>query len=104
MVAVGPQDTNTTAGGIARLHCNATGFPVPDIVWFKNGIPLSDLNNIRITTTRTEIMEGLLAVGILSIQGPVLSDNGLYSCNASNSLKTAEVVSSESADLFVQCE
>ena len=104
MVAVGPQDTNTTAGGTARLYCNATGFPIPDIVWFKNGTPVSDLSDTRITPTRTEILDELLAVGILSIRGPVLSDNGLYSCNASNSLKTAEVVSSDSAELFVQCE
>ena len=104
MIVVEPQDTNGTAGETARLHCNATGFPIPDIIWFKNGTPVSDLNNMRFVATRTEITEGLLAVGILSIHNPVLSDNGLYSCNASNYLKTADVVSSDRAELFLQCE
>ena len=62
------------------------------------------MNDPRIIASRTEFVENLIAVGVLSIQGPVLSHNGMYSCNASNSLKTAEEVSSDTAVLNVQCE
>ena len=104
VIAVTPEDTNTTAGGLARLFCNATGFPIPNIAWYKNNTPIAELNDPRIAATRTEVAENLIAVGVLSIQGPVLSHNGMYSCNASNSLKTAEEVSSNKAVLNVQCE
>ena len=104
VIRVAPDDTNTTAGGLARLYCNATGFPIPEIAWFKNNTPIAELNDPRITVSRTEVAENLIAVGVLSIQGPVLSHNGMYSCNASNSLKTADEVSSDTAVLNVQCE
>lgn len=104
VIVVGPMDTNTTAGGLARLYCNATGFPIPEIDWFKNNTPIAGLNDARIFATRTEVTESLLAVGTLIIEGPVLAHNGMYSCNASNSLKTYEEVSSFPASLNVQCK
>ncbi|KAF2344411.1 Immunoglobulin-like domain [Trinorchestia longiramus] len=32
-----PQSLNATLGQRVELPCNATGFPVPDVVWSKEG-------------------------------------------------------------------
>lgn len=102
VVEFSPQDTNATAGDVALLHCNASGFPVPEITWIKNGTAV--ILDDRITEERVVVMEQLLAVGTLRINRPVLDDNGLYHCNVSNNLKTSEVASANMAQLFVQCK
>ena len=104
LITAAPANTNTTTGGLVRLVCNATGFPIPDIAWYKNNTPITELNDPRLITSRTENAENLMAVGVLSVQGAVLSHSGVYSCNASNSLKSAKEVSSNTATLSVQCE
>ena len=92
------------AGGVARLNCNATGYPLPDIVWMKNGVAISQLNDDRFGAVTTPFEDKLLSHSVLTLNGPVLSDNGLYSCNATNELKTFEVITSAAAELCIECK
>ena len=99
-----PENTMAPAGGVARLNCYATGYPLPDIVWMKDGVAISQLNDDRFSAATTPFEDELLSHSVLTLDGPVLSDNGLFSCNATNELKTFEVITSADADLFIQCK
>ena len=99
-----PKNSSVPAGGVARFNCSATGFPLSDIVWMKDGAAVSELGDLRFSTQLTTFMDELLSVSVLTLDGPDLNDNGLYSCNASNQLRLLDVATSESAELFVLCK
>ena len=103
-IVINPQNSSIPAGGVARFNCSATGFPLPDIMWMKDGVAISQLNDNRFSTEMTTFMDELLSVSVLTLDRPDLTDNGLYSCNASNQLRLFDVTTSESAELFVLCK
>ncbi|XP_043914327.1 hemicentin-2 isoform X2 [Protopterus annectens] len=64
----------------AKLHCDVQGAPVPRISWLKDSLPLA--SNFK--TTYLEKGQ------ILQISKSQISDAGIYTCRASNSIGTAE--------------
>lgn len=54
------------------LQCVATGYPKPEIMWYKNGIPIS--NNYRIGRWALKFTKALS------------TDTGNYTCVAANAL------------------
>ncbi|XP_034265503.1 hemicentin-1 isoform X1 [Pantherophis guttatus] len=74
----GPQQEwiNETISNPITLTCDATGIPPPAITWFKNGKPLENS-----ATHKLLILSG---GNKLQIARPDYSDNGNYSCIASN--------------------
>ncbi|KAJ8034675.1 Hemicentin-1 [Holothuria leucospilota] len=67
--------------------CNATGFPKPELTWYKNGLEV-------MTNSRFVMAPGVLH--IIRTEGP---DSGVYSCHASNSVGQ---VDSSQTNFFVQ--
>lgn len=66
------------------FNCSASGVPLPDISWFKDGSLLDpNTNNITHTTTDASISS------VLEISPLLLSDAGVYICNASGYDDTA---------------
>lgn len=66
--------------------CNATGIPIPNIVWTKDGSVLDPvIANITMTTIGTTITSQL------DLEELMLSDEGRYSCNASNTIGSSDV-------------
>ncbi|XP_054713925.1 hemicentin-1-like [Uloborus diversus] len=59
-------------GSSGRITCPVVGHPIPDIVWSKDGVVLSDKENIFINSTNLEISNS------------DSSHNGNYACEASN--------------------
>ncbi len=76
-------DTTVNITDTVVFTCSASGIPVPTIVWFKDGAPLDATANVTMNETATTSQ---LDLGAL-----VLSDAGLYSCNASNPVSDSEV-------------
>ncbi|XP_029020278.1 vascular endothelial growth factor receptor kdr-like [Betta splendens] len=76
------QDVNCSS--TLMLACSAHGIPRPDIVWFKNSVPVTLGPGITMTEA-----------GVLTIERVKKDDEGLYECVASNvegSARTSAVV------------
>lgn len=66
-------DEKPMSGSNLTLRCQVHGYPVPAITWRKDDVKLN--SNNRVLTKKD---------GELFIKGLTQSDNGLYSCEASN--------------------
>ena len=73
-----PEDTTTNITEAVSFTCSASGIPLPDISWFKDGSPLDPGINITQSTNGTSL------TSVLVLNDLVLSDAGQYSCNASH--------------------
>lgn len=67
------------------LDCNVTSKPLSAINWFKNGNPLDQNNDIIISSF------GINQSSRLTIYNSSITDQGLYQCNATNSVGSAIV-------------
>ncbi|XP_058262226.1 protein sidekick-2 isoform X1 [Hemibagrus wyckioides] len=61
---------------VVDIPCQAKGVPQPDIVWYKDAVPISPLKNPRYH---------VLAGGSLQINGLLPDDTGMFQCFARNS-------------------
>ncbi|XP_064487233.1 peroxidasin homolog [Ornithodoros turicata] len=71
-----PSDISVMAGRSITLHCEADGYPTPEVTWSRDGLPM--LQNARHHISRT--------AGMLIISATDLSDAGSYKCIASSSM------------------
>ena len=74
-VSILQNDEQPMSGSNLTLRCRVRGYPVPTITWFKDEKQLSA--NGRISTNSD---------GELFVKGLEVSDNGIYTCEASNDL------------------
>ena len=74
-----PMDTTANITDTILLTCSASGIPLPDISWFKDGSPLDPSANITESTDGADMITSVLTLSDL-----VLTDAGVYSCNASH--------------------
>ena len=87
-----PETTRGEFGRSIDLPCNVRGTPKPDIVWYKDGIPLSETPNLRFNHGSggdNHTADGQ-SQGGLSINFLRLDDSGMFQCSASN--EAGEVV------------
>ena len=68
------------ANSTLNLTCQARGYPVPSITWYKDNTPLNEAVGIHTT------MSGIVATSQLVFESTQLSDNGIYECQATNTL------------------
>ncbi|XP_062437683.1 hemicentin-1 [Rhea pennata] len=69
-----PEDLTARADTSINIECTATGTPLPQINWLKNGLPLSISSQVR-------LLSGGQVLRIARVQ---VSDVGVYTCVASN--------------------
>ena len=48
VIRFGPQNQTLPEDGVALLRCQATGSPLPTVLWFRNGLPLQ-MSDARLT-------------------------------------------------------
>ncbi|NXL89730.1 HMCN1 protein, partial [Alectura lathami] len=74
VVGANPENLTVVVNNFISLTCEVTGFPPPDLSWLKNGKPISlNANTFIVPGART-----------LQIPRAKLSDDGEYTCIASN--------------------
>lgn len=73
-----PSAVTVRAGSVARFECAATGLPDPEISWQKDG-------GNDFPAARDRRMDINPVDDVYSITGVKQSDQGIYSCMASNS-------------------
>lgn len=79
-----PNDTRLRVGASSSLTCTAHGFPLPQIIWLKDGAPItSNGDTINITIIDIPLSAGISILDLCDVQ---LLDTGRYQCRASNSL------------------
>lgn len=71
--AIGP-DVYAALESVGRISCPVIGYPVPQVIWFKDNFPL-ELGE-RVTFDKKS--------GVLSIEGIKEEDAGVYRCEATN--------------------
>ncbi|KAK3706059.1 hypothetical protein QZH41_004157 [Actinostola sp. cb2023] len=89
-IAVHPQSRTVLAGSNVTLTCNATGSPVPDITWKKNGNKVSE--------TPVETATSTSRLSVLHLINVQEEDVGVYTCYANNS---ADNVVSNAANVTI---
>ena len=100
-----PVETTHYAGGNITMSCNASGVPLPTIIWLKNGEEL--LQDARVSYANTTLIdmpnEGLV-LSTLSFTDLQLTDDADYACQATNpgAHSNSFTVTSNSSHLNVQ--
>ena len=94
-------------GQNVTFNCTADGFPQPVIVWRKNGQVL--LNTSRVTIVSSQESNGFhrsynpitSVITITDLRG---IDNGSYSCQAGNGVKTESALMTPYVLQVVECK
>ena len=86
-----PEDFFAVEGDNVTFDCGAYGTPFPSTQWTFNGVELQD-------ETKYTVDELGANLGQLTIRNVTFSDEGVYICNISNSIRTLLV----NAQLFIQ--
>ncbi len=92
---VHPTDTNAPAQGNVTLSCSVFGFPRPQLMWLKDGIPLLDVVIVSNGTT----VSSKVYLARLNV-----SDSASYVCRAVNTLAMVQQEDSAPGYLQVQCK
>ena len=89
-----PENSTVTKGQNVTLECEVYGNPPPDVRWTKDGDAVNTANP-RITVSFIGNTSSVIIVSVIQ------ADQGLYRCEANNSINTA---TSYSGSLTVHCE
>ena len=98
----GPMDIIVELTHSATLVCNATGFPLPAIQWWK-----FDGSNVQQLTDNIHISNDTITGHVYSkihFLRSSFSDDGQYFCSAKNALALPVTVNSTLATLIVFCK
>lgn len=76
-----PSDVDLNAGDTHKFTCVVRGRPLPDIVWEKNGVTLSNSTSVIISRY---IEDESTLVCTLTLVNATLEHIGVYECNAAN--------------------
>ena len=87
--------------GTIMLYCEGTGFPIPDIAWYRNGSALDASEEDNVTVTHNKISPARTVSSSLVITIPTFNKSGEYHCNLSSSVRAYEDLMSQVALVVV---
>ena len=76
-------DQTQNEGSNASFTCQATGEPVPTIIWYYNGALVDEANTMKYTISMMSLNTTTNS-STLTIMNVQSSDVGTYTCNATN--------------------
>ena len=79
-------DNITVEGNNITITCEATGIPLPTIVWTFNGGVLMSGDNVNITAATIENGDMSAVTETLTIMNVLRNLTGMYTCSARNSV------------------
>ena len=79
-------DQSRNEGDTASFTCQADGEPLPTISWYFNSAPLDQINTSKYIFTHRQREASVM--GILIIRNVQSSDEGTYTCYATNVIST----------------
>ena len=94
-------DNITVEGNNIAMTCEATGIPLPTIVWTFNGSVLMSGSNVNITGAAIENGDTSAVTQTLTIMNVLRNLTGMYTCSASNSVGSD---TSSHIHITVQCK
>ena len=94
-------DNITVEGNNITIICEATGIPLPTIVWTFSGRVLMSGGNVNITTATIENGDMSVVTETLTIMNVLRNFTGVYECSASNSVSSD---TSSHIHITVQCK
>ena len=97
-ITQGPVNITDLVNNPQLLECTATGFPAPDISWYKDGRLISESDNI-IESPQESSTTSVLAIPTLN-----LAASGEYFCRADNYLLLNATDNSSVAVITALCE
>ena len=102
LLLTGPSATNATISENFTLSCNASGYPIPTILWTHNGTTLDDTENDRATVTPSTGLRSVLSVLIVSMGA--IDDSGEYACIVTSSVNDFQNITGGPVTVLVQGE
>lgn len=109
-----PMDTIGVAGNWSRLLCNVSGFPIPSLLWYKDGVmqslgpeqpssPAPDQSKRQVSSNyQIAVVAGFdYLYSFLNISNLIVTDTGIYHCEA---FQLEASLSSRKAQLLVHCK
>ena len=94
---------NTTielAGNNLTLHCNASGYPLPTMQWYKDDVPLHPDQFTRGVITYDTVGDHLVR-STLNIKGLIVLDQGIYQCEANTTTSLSTLMKTEMRHVIV---
>jgi len=79
-VVTGDNDKNMVEGDKLEFKCVVTGYPTPEVKWYKNTVPMNDTDSKRIHFEEHEGVEHAK----LTIFDLTYDDAAVYKCEATN--------------------
>ena len=83
VINVGVVDQTLNEGDTALFTCQASGTPMPKIVWYFNGAPVDKANTMKYVISEV-LFNPTTKNTTLKILNADSSDIGAYTCNATN--------------------
>ena len=100
LVLTEPSATKVTISEDFTLTCNASGYPVPTILWTHNGTTVDENENDRATITPSTWSRSVLS--LLTVSMGVIADSGDYACIVSSSIDDFQNITGGPVTVLVQ--
>ena len=100
LVLTEPSATKATISEDFVLTCNASGYPVPTILWTHNGTTVDENENNRATIAPSTGSRSVLSV--LTVSMGAINDSGDYACIVSSSIDEFQNITGGSVTVLVQ--
>ena len=102
LLLTGPSAVNATISENFTLSCNASGYPIPTILWTHNSTTLDDTENDRATITPSSGLTSVLSV--LTVSMGAIHDSGEYACIVSSSVNDFQNITGGPVTVLVKGE
>ena len=103
LLLVGPSAVNATLSENFTLVCNASGYPVPTIIWTHNGTIVSEDENDRATII-TNMISSRSVMSTLTVSMAVINNSGDYACIVTSSISDFQNITAGPVTVLVQGE